>query len=275
LLERCDIVLGPYGGGAARAVARSHGQAPLWNHGAAADDVQRLPGVVSTPSPASRYLVAVARALAALHPACAVAIATARGGFAERARRGLEAEAPALGIVLKGLFSLGDAPARVAAGSPDAVLLCGPIEQELPLLRELRRSLPGIPLGAVSAGLRAFPAQLGVDPDGILAPVQWHPDSAPPPELGPGVAAVLADARALRLGDIDYVAAQAYACALIAARCLELSPADPLAAAAALRTTTFFGAFALDPVSGMQEAHRLSVVRWQRERQELLLADAA
>src|SRR2546428_14040007 len=47
----CRIVLGPYGSDCVRAVARSCAGAVVWNHGAAADDVQRLPGVVSLPSP--------------------------------------------------------------------------------------------------------------------------------------------------------------------------------------------------------------------------------
>jgi hypothetical protein len=36
----------------------------LWNHGGGADQVERLPGVVSVPSPASRYLGPVLEALA-------------------------------------------------------------------------------------------------------------------------------------------------------------------------------------------------------------------
>ena len=52
LLDRCGLVLGPYGSDSVRAVARAGFAAPLWNHGGAADDVQRLPGIVSIPSPA-------------------------------------------------------------------------------------------------------------------------------------------------------------------------------------------------------------------------------
>ena len=92
--------------------------------------------------------------------------------------------------------------------------------------------------------------------DGTLAPVQWHPDLGGPEGLE------------------DYVAAQAYAAALIAERCLELDPENPLAAARGLRTSTFFGAFELGE-DGLQVGHRLAVVRWNRRRQELLLAEAA
>jgi hypothetical protein len=64
------------------------------------------------------------------------------------------------------------------------------------------------------------------------------------------------------------------AAALVAAHCLELDPDDPLAATRRLRTTTFFGAFELDP-TGLQRGHRLAVIRWRGGRRELLLADAA
>jgi hypothetical protein len=53
LARGCAFVLGPYGGDCTRAVARAADGAAVWNHGAAADDVQRLHGVVSVCSPAS------------------------------------------------------------------------------------------------------------------------------------------------------------------------------------------------------------------------------
>ena len=100
-------------------------------------------------------------------------------------------------------------------------------------------------------------------PEGTLAPVQWHPDLPCEPALGPGSVPLA-----------DYVGAQAYAAALVAERCLELDPADPLAAARSLRTSTFFGAFELD-ADGLQRGHRLSVVRRRAGVAELFLAEAA
>src|SRR5215211_5700875 len=95
LVERgCRFVLGPYGSDSARAVAAARPGAVVWNHGAAADDVQRLPGVVSVPSPASRYLLALGRAVAALRPAATIALVTATGRFARFAREGLVDAAP-------------------------------------------------------------------------------------------------------------------------------------------------------------------------------------
>jgi ABC-type branched-subunit amino acid transport system substrate-binding protein len=53
LAAGCRFVVGPYGGDSMRAVAKACSGSVVWNQGAAADDVQRLPGVVSVASPAS------------------------------------------------------------------------------------------------------------------------------------------------------------------------------------------------------------------------------
>ena len=248
LARHCRIVLGPYGSDSTRAVARASGS--VWNHGGAADDVQRLPGVVSIPSPASRYLVALARAVAMLRPGARVAVVAASGRFAALARAGLERGATGLDIELV-----------ATPETADGIFLCGPLGWELETFRRLG---PRPLLAGVSPGLAAFPDLLGGDPEGFLAPAQWHPDLQSGVELGPE-----------RVELDDSVAAQAYAAALVASRCLELEPADPLAAAQTLRTTTFFGRFELDPATGLQLGHRLAVVRWQHGRQALLLPDAA
>lgn len=285
LADECRFVVGPYGSDSARAVAAARPEGMVWNHGAAADDVQRLPGVVSVPSPASRYLVALGRAIAALRPHASFVLVTARGRFARFAREGLEAAAPSLGLRQEASFSFDEVPGEIAApgsrrGSgfggraPDAILACGPVGREVALFRALAHLRPDILLGGVSPGLLDFPVLLDGDPDGFVAPVQWHPRPELSPPLGPSTAQVLAQARRTTRGGLDYVGAQAYAAALIAERCLELDPEDPLGAARRLRTTTFFGSFELDPQEGVQRGHRLAVVRWRAAQQDLLLPEA-
>jgi len=271
LARGCRFVLGPYGSDSTRAVAEGQ-PGIVWNHGAAADDVQRLPGVVSLASPASRYLVALGRAVALLRPGASVTLVAAAGRFARYAREGLEREAARLGLTLLGSFSFRDPLAAIVERRPEAVLLCGPTIGEAALFRALSRLAPAALLGGVSPGLAAFPTLLGGDPDRLLAPVQWHADLPDTPRLGPSSSELAAGAGGL--AELDYVAAQAYAAALVAAHCLELDPDDPLAAARRLRTTTFFGAFELDS-AGLQRGHRLAVVRWRGGHRELLLADAA
>jgi ABC-type branched-subunit amino acid transport system substrate-binding protein len=235
--QGCSPVLGPYGSDTSRAVARAREGRVVWNHGAAADDVQQLPGVVSVASPASRYLVALAQAAVGLG-AKRLAVFTAPGAFAAFARKGLEREASVLAVELVG-----------EPAAADCVLLCGPVGWEAERFRGLERRR--LLLGGVSPGLPNAPRAW---PDGTLAPVQWHPELGGPPEVE------------------DYVAAQAYAAALIAERCLALDPADPLSAARSLDTETFFGRFRLDE-TGLQKGHRLSVVRWRRGRQTLVRVD--
>jgi hypothetical protein len=217
-------------------VARARGGRVVWNHGAAADDVQQLPGVVSVATPASGYLVALAQVAAGLG-AARLAVLTAPGAFAATAREGLDRKAALLGVEL-----VDD------VDGAECVLLCGPVEWESKRFRGLDR--PGLLLGGVSPGLPDAPRAW---PEGTLAPVQWHPELGGPPGLG------------------DYVAAQAYAAALIAERCLALDPTDPLSAAHSLATDTFFGRFELDE-TGLQSGHRLSVVRWRHGRQTLVQA---
>jgi ABC-type branched-subunit amino acid transport system substrate-binding protein len=240
----CRLVLGPYGSDSTRAVAHAAQGALVWNHGAAADDVQRLPGVVSVAAPASRYLIALGRTVARLHPGVRVAVARAPGRFAAFAVEGLLQQSGELGIEL--VEDVGDA---------DAVLACGPVEWEIELFRRIGKGR--LAFGGLSPGLAEFPQLLGDDPEGFLAPVQWHPDLPIQPQLGP--ATIDLD---------DYVAGQAYAAALIADHCLQLAPADPLKAAKQLQTTTFFGGFKLGR-DGVQIGHQLAVIRWHDQRQEL------
>ena len=270
----CAFVLGPYGGDCMRAVARAAGGAVVWNHGGAADDVQSLHGVVSVCSPASRYLVALARALVALRAGARVVVVTAPGAFGRLAREELEREARSLGVSIAASLSFADTPERIAVVGADAVLACGPLERELELFRVLRLRAPQMLLGGVSPGLSAFPVYLGQDPEGLIGVAQWHRALGADPRLGPPSSEVVGDARARGI-ELDYVGAQAYAAALIAAHCHELAPDDPRAAAYMLRTATFYGAFELDPATGIQRGHRLCVVRWRGGRQQLLLADAA
>ncbi len=249
-LRGCDLVLGPYGSDATRAVAAVARGAAVWSHGAAADDVQRLAGVVSLPTPASRYLVALGSVVAREAPGARVFVDAAPGRFPRFAASGLREAAGRLGLALV------DEPERA-----EAILCCGPLEWELERLRRHRRRAPIV--GGVSPGLARFPDLLGADPEGLLAPAQWHPHVRHEVDLGPALA---------RLD--DYVAAQAYAAALVAARCLELAPDDPLAAARSLRATTFYGPFEL-AADGLQVGHRLSVVRWTEGAQRLVAVDVA
>ena len=277
-----EIVLGPYGSDSVRAVARAFPDQAIWNHGAAADDVQQLPNVISFPSPSSRYLVALASGVAGIRPGARVTIVTAPGRFAEHAWTGFIAEADDIDVTIGGRFSFDspsaltgfESPSRLAGegrgGAVDAVLAIGPVDKEIALFRQLLASRRDLLLGGVSPGLSAFPQALGADPEGFLAPVQWHPEIGHTPAVGPTSSQVIEDAVALGLPALDYVAVQAYAATLIGSYCFERDPTDPARVARALRTSTLFGDFELDPDSGEQRGHRMGVIQWREGRQHLL-----
>jgi hypothetical protein len=167
----CRLVLGPYGSDTTRACARRGGV--VWNHGAAADDVQRMAAVVSVPSPASRYLVALGRAVAELRPGARVTIAAGRGRFARLAAAGLEATAESLGLELLGRFPLTVPARRVLAAGADAVLACG-------------RSSPSWPSCAGSRRARRTPSWAPSPRGSLTSRGSWAatPTASSPPSSG-------------------------------------------------------------------------------------------
>lgn len=272
LRSRCEIVLGPYGSDTTRAVARAAGGRVVWNHGGAADDVQALAGVVSLPTPASSYLVALGRAVAKTCPGATLVVGHARGPFGSLAAQALLREAPGLGLTVAAHAHLGDVVSLVERARPDAVLLCGPLEREATVLVRLEAQMHGAILGGVSPGVAEFAEVAGTELEGALAPVQWHADAPTDVTLGPTVDELLADARETGAHELDYVALQAYAAALIAEACLRQRPDDPVEAARELRVRTAFGDFGLDPQTGLQLEHRLSVIRREGGVRRLYLA---
>lgn len=271
LRERCDVVLGPYGSDSARAVARVASGRPVWNHGASADDVQRLPGVVSVAAPASGYLAAVARVVASRRPGARIVVGLASGRFARLAGDGLLAASARLGVHVVATLPLDAGADTLLADAPDAVLLCGPLDREAPVLAALAAAASEIVLGGVSPGVDGFAAAAGGELDGVLAPVQWCEEATPPtPGIGPGLGE-LAPAAGLR-DRLDYVGVQAIAAAVVARWCLGVDGPDPLAVARGLDTTTLLGPFRLDPATGVQVGHRLSVVERRGGRRVLVAA---
>ncbi len=269
-LADADLLLGPYGSDLALEAGRWAGERgrTLWNHGGSADEVQRLPRVVSVPSPAGRYFGAVLEALADALPGARVLPAVGRGRFGEALVRGAREATERLGMTVEA-----PVPPADLAEAPDAdiLLVGGAFEEDVEALRRLRERPPAV--AAVGAGMGIVRAALGDAAEGILAPSQWEEGMRRRVDLGPRRADVLRTLRAevepaLRLGTaaVDYPAAQAYAAGLLAVACAEragsVGDAALLRAARGLRCTTFFGRFALSD-DGLQIAHEMLVVQWQ------------
>jgi hypothetical protein len=95
----------------------------------------------------------------------------------------------------------------------------------------------------------------------------------PSRRTGPTAAGSLPPTYKLR-ARLPLPAAAAFAAGVLWQHCTrdagDTVPEAVQAAAERLTTTTLFGAFRLDPVTGLQEGHRVGVVQWQRGRRQIL-----
>ena len=272
LLTGADLLIGPYGSGLSGEAGRwaAEHRRLVWNHGGSADEVERLPRLVSVASPTRRYLAAVVHAVAERLPRGRVLVGAGTGSFGRAAALGATEAAEALNFTVE-VVRPEEVPDRVDA---DVLLLAGSFDDDVAVVRRLRRRPPLV--AAVAGGLREFADAVGARAaEGVLAPSQWEEGVRLRPDVGPRSVDVL---RALRFrlspglapgtaaAHVEYPAAQAYAAVVIALHCVaETGDCDDerlLAAARQLHCTTFFGRFGL-AADGSQADHALVVVQWQ------------
>jgi ABC-type branched-subunit amino acid transport system substrate-binding protein len=160
----------------------------------------------------------------------------------------------------------------------NAVISAGSYEHDLAIMRLCAAHEANIPvLGCVAAGVARFGADLGDDAEGIVGPSQWEADAEIIPQIGQSSRDFAHRMRTLGARDCDYPAAQAYAAGLVTLAALRatgsLDHALLRSALSNLRTTTLFGDFAIDPVSGRQVGHKMLLVQWHRGRKVLIDAE--
>jgi ABC-type branched-subunit amino acid transport system substrate-binding protein len=259
LSGRCDVLFGPYGSGATRAVATRFAGRPevIWNHGGAAAPATGA-RLVDVLAPAERYWHDLAAVLGRCgHDVGRVAILSADSPFARAVAAGAAASLGEAGRtpLQSTAFAAADADAavrRARAAGAAVIIGCGRFEDDVALGRALapHRDLA---VGLVACGVRDAETAFGEAVVGWFGPCQWidRPATRAPPELPPGV---------------DYPAAQAFACGrLVEAAALEAGGLDHDRVWNAVRglvTRTFLGDFAVD-ADGRQVAHRPTIVRWQ------------
>ena len=155
-VAEADLLVGPYGSDLVDEAARwaaGRGRV-LWNHGGSADEVERLRGVVSVPSPASRYLGPVLEALAESLPGARVLVAAGRGPFGRSAALGAGDAADRLGMTFVGTVAPEEVP---EASDADVVLAAGTFAEDVELVRRLRARPTAV--AAVAAGISLFGAR--------------------------------------------------------------------------------------------------------------------
>jgi ABC-type branched-subunit amino acid transport system substrate-binding protein len=263
-----DLLLGPYASGLVRAVAplvRDAGRI-LWNHGGSADDLAQ-PGIASLPAPASTYFDGAVDA-AIERKVRRLVVVQGPGPFARTVAKGAKTRASEQGIDSQ---TIDASRAENEDLDEAALLVAGPFEHDVAVVRGLRDhgQSPAL-LGAVAAGIPAFGQELGEAAEGVLAPVQWWPDSQTP-KIGPSGTDFAARYQHRTGRDPSYPAAQAAAAGYVAhaAHRLNLGVDD----LPRWTTSTFFGDFSLDP-DWRQVGHHITTVRWQRGRMVPIAVEA-
>ena len=278
--EQVDVLVGPYSSGLVLAVApvASAAGKVLWNHGGTSDAIFQQGGrhVVSVASPASDYLRNLPGWVRRHAPgASRVGILRAASGtFAGHVARGAAEGARAAGfteIRVIGFESpLRDAKAVVRKAVEwelDLLIGAGAFPDDLAIARQRGALPPETPLALVGAGLAAFGEELGGLAEGIMGPSQWEPTAGEAPLTGPDSGWFAGAFERAFHRTPEYPAAQAFTAGLIFEECRRrcggsLEDAALLGTARTLETTTFYGAFRLDPSTGRQVGHGIRLVQW-------------
>lgn len=265
---RCDVLLGPYSTQLVRRAGRVAAESDwlLWNHGGSGDDVEAAnPGhVASILTPTSRYAEPFLRRIADDGVTGTLWVLYGEGRFGRQVAHGAEAMAQRLGIET---VVAGPDDKLKPAGTPWHLFAAGTFEDDVETVKAAL-GLPQPPrlVCSVAAGVRAFSDALGRDPSGTFGVGQWFPGITQPPLLGPDEETFLTAYVKAAGVTPDYPAVQAVAAAVIAAHTTRQAGGTtrdlvwPIATQ--LDTSTLFGAFAIDPVSGAQVKHQAVLVRW-------------
>ena len=276
--SRPDVVFGPYGSGPALAAAAAS-KGVVWNHGGATSRLARpaYPRVVNVESPAYRYLAAVLEALAAdgLGEGSEVVIVHVDTGFGREVAEGAAVAARRLGL-LRRLVSFRpgrarDVLAQVPAG--DVLLSAGSFDDDV-AIAQWDRQHRWRAVGLVAAGVDELRHAIGDRVEGLYGPCQWFDDGTDDPAVGPNsewFSRCYWDANG---AEPPYPAAAAFAAGVLWQRCAKLAGTveslPVMAASQRLDTTTLFGRFRVDPLTGVQTGHQIRVVQWRDEERVLV-----
>ena len=289
---RRGLLLGPYSSRLTRVaapIASEHGML-LINHGGAADDLYERSSrlIVGVLSPASDYLAGLVRLIAGLKFwRKRIAIVSSPSPFARSVAEGFEAGCATRVAYRRGIrvrlkashpatAERGWLLSRLARARANVLVTAGSFEQDVGLVRAAIEADLNLPvIACVAAGVEAFSTALGALADGIIGPSQWEEQLTHRTEIGPSAADF---ARRFRIANpglgCDYPAAQAYAAGLILVaalkQCTSLDHTQLRAALSDLRTTTLFGDFAIDRVSGRQIGHKTLLVQWHGDRKVII-----
>ena len=235
------------------------------------------PRVINGESPAYRYLAAVLETLAAegLGEGSEVVIMHVDTGFGREVAEGATMAARRLGLLRRSVTfrpgRAGDVLAQVPAG--DVLLSAGSFNDDV-AIAQWASEHRWRAVGLVAAGVDELRHAIGDRVEGLYGPCQWFDDGTDHPADGPNSEWFSQCYRDANGTEPPYPAAAAFAAGILWQRCAkEADTIDSLrvmAVSQRLDTTTLFGRFRVDPLTGVQTGHQIRVVQW-RDGQRVLV----
>jgi branched-chain amino acid transport system substrate-binding protein len=291
--RQADLLFSPYGSALTRVAAPIAEATGLLfvNHGGADDSLyehgyRTLVGVLT---PASGYMTQLVhlvstlkfwrKRLAIVSTASPFARTVAEGTERACAERLIRRRGVRVRVKYRGRFDPehnGERLYRALRRNRVNILLsAGSYEHDVAVMRFATSERLYVPvLGCVAAGVNSFSIDLGSAAEGIVGPAQWDPSIEVRSILGPSAEDFVARFRASNGSEPDYPAAQAYAAGLLTMAAVRaagsLDSARVRTAFSDLRTTTFFGDFAVESKSGRQIGHKMLLIQWHEGRKVII-----
>jgi hypothetical protein len=129
-------------------------------------------------------------------------------------------------------------------------------------------------VGLVAAGVEELRHAIDDRVEGLYGPCQWFDDGTDDPADGPNSEWFSRCYRDANGTEPPYPAAGAFAAGVVWQRCVKeagtIESLPVLAESQRLDTTTLFGRFRVDPVTGVQTGHEIRVVQWRGGRRVLV-----
>jgi hypothetical protein len=160
---------------------------------------------------------------------------------------------------------------QIPAG--DVLLSAGSFDDDV-VIAQWNRERRWRAVGLVAAGVDELRHVIGNRVEGLYGPCQWFDAGTDDPADGPCSEWFTQCYRHANGVEPPYPAAAAFATGVVWQRCVQeagtVESLPVLAASQRLDTTTLFGRFRVDPVTGVQAGHQIRVVQW-RDGQRVLV----
>lgn len=285
--DKVDILIGPYGSGhtlAAVPIAEAH-RKMLWNHGGSSDEIfeQGFRYLVSAITPASAYLAGIIELVRKRDPAAnTIALIRAeQSGFATNIAAGVKRHGKERGFqVIELTYPSGNTDfspllSQVRQHNPAIILGAGRTDDDVGLARQLvANQVQARAIGIIAAGIKEFGDLLGKDAEGFFGPSQWEQSIKLEPDVGVSPQEFARRFKNAYAKEPDYPAAQGYNIGLVIQRCIEAAGSlDDLSLREVAKRAafkTFYGTFKIDPLTGNQIGHIMTIVQWQGSKRYIV-----